>query len=196
MHCEPNNGESEMQCHAGASRYTVDQTNRETASNSSLLLPQQSGTGYLVLPSISSSDGVRQRKAPVTSLGTSNTPLQHLDDKARRPYSLFSESRPPLPGSSSSEGIGSDMPVDGDMNEQLPSMVSIASSVVSLAGSPKSSPTTNRRSSRLFSLRQNSIESQLDSLPAEIELLTGEVHSPVLSPRKCKPTLKKQKVSF
>ena len=61
---------------------------------------------------------------------------------------------------------------------------------------PESPARPNRRP-RLSTLRQNSSDSFSDGLPddiSEIELLTGDIHSPVLSSRRSRAPFKRQKV--
>lgn len=70
---------------------------------------------------------------------------------------------------------------------------------VAIVSTVPPSPTTgNTRRPRLQTLRQTSLESfTLENLPedmSEIELLTGDLHSPVLSTRRPRAPLKKQEV--
>lgn len=65
----------------------------------------------------------------------------------------------------------------------------------STASLPSKVSTTCDRSRRpqLLSLKQNSFEELLPADMSEIELLTGDIHTPV---RKCEPVLRRQKVSY
>lgn len=146
-------------------------------------------------------DSTRQRKSAIAPVSSSRNSLPTMTEGYRPPL-LLSEGRPPLPPSVKSGSANEDSSsvctpsVESNVHGHAvssPTEVSPTNSTGVLPVSSKPSCTGDySRRPRLCSLRQMSIEESLPADMSEIELLTGDIHSPVLS----KAPFKRQKVSF
>ncbi len=97
----------------------------------------------------------------------------------------------------SAEDLSTVAPTDGVVTVSSSESTEGGSATTSSVSIDSESARPNRRP-RLSTLRQNSSDSLSDGLPedmSEIELLTGDIHSPVLSSRRSRAPFKRQKVS-
>lgn len=141
----------------------------------------------------------RQRRMAIAPLNLSRASLPALAEGYIPPLTLSedtpTQSSPPH-HQTDIEDTGSpseprDTP-DGDVCS--PTEISQATSPVSTPITPKPSSSANySRRPRLCSLRQISVESPTEADMSEIELLTGDIHSPVSSKRP-HPPFRRQKV--
>lgn len=141
----------------------------------------------------------RQRRTAIAPLNSSRNSLPTMAEGYRPTLSL-SENRPPLPpaglpGDSANEDCNSVSSPSVQSNvESDDSIVGSPTETSNPVSSPKPSSTANHsHRPKLCSLRQISIDREnLPSDMSEIELLTGDIHSPVLSYKSQAP----QKVSL
>lgn len=164
---------------------------------------------------LETSHSMRPRRAPISPLNASRCSLPHLGEGLR---SLGVDQRKPPITDTLPQGLDSCSKVPDDPStaessqEEQGGVVSPATvanvvqppveleeEAVSSAVHTETSPKNFRsRKPRLGCiLRQNSLDSQADNLPedmSEIELLTGDLHSPMLSTRRSKGPFKRQEV--